>query len=79
MFNRGAQMLAGFIPQNKEDVLRLLKQSWVFLGGINVWIGNVLGIDIQNIINKFSGFIIKYFSLAFNFIVDLLQRLSERV
>lgn len=79
MFNKAAQMLAGFIPQNKEDVLRLLKLCWVWFGGVNVWLGNILGIDIQNIINKFSAFVVKYFSLAFNFIIELLQRLSERV
>lgn len=79
MLNATVVMFAGYIPQNKEDVLELLKKSWVLLGGINIWLGNVLGIDINKIINIFSEFIIKYFSLALNFITELLKKLMENV
>ena len=79
MFNAAAAMLAKYVPQSKEDVLGLLKQCWNLLGGLNVWLGNVLGIDIQKIINIFTEFIIKYFSLAYNFLIELVKKASESV
>jgi hypothetical protein len=72
-------MLAEYIPQNKDDVLRLLKHIWSLLGGANVWLSSVLGIDIQKIINIFIEFIIKYFLLAFNFLIELIKKLMESV
>jgi hypothetical protein len=72
-------MLAEYIPQNKDDVLRLLKHIWSLLGGANVWLSSVLGIDIQKIINIFIEFIIKYFLLAFNFLIELTKKLMESV
>lgn len=79
MFNAAAVMLAGYIPQNKEEVLDLLKKGFGLLGGLNIWLGSVLGIDIQKIINICIEFIIKYISLAFNFLIELLKKLSENV
>jgi len=79
MFNAASKAIFNYIPQNKEDLLGLLKRSLVLLGGANVWLGNALGIDIQKIINTFTEFIIKYFSLAFNFLIELLKKLVERV
>jgi len=78
-FNSYAAMLAEYIPQNKDDVLRLLKHIWSLLGGANVWLSSVLGIDIQKIINIFIEFIIKYFLLAFNFLIELTKKLMESV
>jgi hypothetical protein len=79
MFNAAVKVVFNFIPQNKEDLLGLLKRSLDLLGGANVWLGNALGIDIQKIINTGMEFIIKYFSLAFNFLVELIKKLVERV
>ena len=79
MFNAAAVMLIGYIPQNKEEVLGLLKKSFGLLGGVNIWLGNVLGIDIQKIINTCIEFIIKYFSSVFNFLMELLKKLTESV
>ena len=79
MFNAASAMLAKYVPQSKEDVLGILKQCWNLLGGLNVWLGNVLGIDIQKIINVFTEFIIKYFSLAYNFLIELIKKASESV
>ncbi|MHB9019917.1 MAG: hypothetical protein ACYC3G_03560 [Minisyncoccota bacterium] len=79
MFNATAAMFAGYIPQNKEEVLELLKKGFSLLGGLNIWLGSVLGIDIQKIINICIQFIIKYISLAFNFLIEVLKKLSESV
>jgi len=76
MFNAAGAMLAKYVPQNKEEVLGLLRQGWNLLGGLNVWVGNVLGIDIQKIINIFAELVIKYFSLAFNFLAELVKRMA---
>jgi len=78
MFNAAAAVLAKYIPQDKEDVLVLLKHFWGFLGGVNIWLGNVLGIDIQKIINIVAEFFVKYFIIAFNFLIELIKRLAER-
>lgn len=77
MFNAAAAMFIGYIPQNKEEVLGILKKSFGLLGGLNIWLGNLLGIDIQKIINISIEFIIKYFLLAYNFLIELLKKLSE--
>ena len=79
MFSAAVKVVFNYIPQNKEDLLGLLKRSLDLLGGANVWLGNALGIDIQKIINTCIEFIIKYFSLAFNFLVELTKKLVERV
>lgn len=79
MFNAAAVMLISYIPQNKEEVLGLLKRGFGLLGGLNIWLGNLLGIDIQKIINISIEFIIKYFLLAYNFLMELLKKLSESV
>lgn len=79
MLNASITMLIGYIPQDKEGILRLLKQCWGLLGGVNVWLGSVLGIDIQKIINICIEFIIKYFSIAFNFLIELIKKSTEGV
>lgn len=76
MFNAAVKVVFNYIPQNKEDVLGLLKRSLDLLGGANIWLGNALGIDIQKIINVFTEFIIKYFSLAYDFLVELIKKMS---
>lgn len=76
MFNASAAMLGRYVPQSKEDVLGLLKHSLALLGGANIWLGNALGIDIQKIINIGIEFVIKYFSLAFNFLMELIKKLA---
>jgi len=76
MFNASAAMLARYVPQSKEDVLGLLKHSLALLGGANIWLGNALGIDIQKIINIGIEFVIKYFSLAFDFLMELIKKLA---
>ena len=78
MFKAAATMLAGYIPQNKEDVLDLLARGWALLGGINIWLGNVFGVDIQKMINVVVEFCIKYFSLVFNFLIEVVKKLAER-
>ncbi|MEK7463107.1 MAG: hypothetical protein AAB621_01950 [Patescibacteria group bacterium] len=79
MFNAAAKAIFDYIPQNKEDLLGLLKQGLGLLGSVNIWLGNALGIDIQKIINIFTEFIIKYFSLVYNFLMELIKKLAERV
>ena len=76
MFNVAVKVVFNYIPQNKEDVLGLLKRSLDLLGGANVWLGNVLGIDIQKIINTGIEFIIKYFSLAYDFLAELIKKIA---
>ncbi len=79
MFNASAAMLARYVPQNKEELLELFKKVFGALGGLNIWLGNVLGIDIQKIINISIELLIKYFSLVYNFLLDLLKKLTESV
>lgn len=79
MFNAAVKVVFNYIPQNKEDFLGLLKQGLGLLGGANIWLGNALGIDIQKIINIVIEFIIKYFSLVFNFLVELIKKMMESV
>jgi len=78
-FNATAHALAKYVPQNKEAVLVLWQQVWDRILGLNSWVAGTLGIDIQKIINIFTEFIIKYFSLAYNFLMELIKKLAERV
>ena len=78
-FNSTAKSLARLIPNSKEELLQILKSLWDLAINLNGWISNTLGIDVQRITGIVTSFIIKYFSIAFDFIVELLKRLSERV
>ena len=78
-FNSTAKSLAGLIPNNKEELLEILKQIWGLVASLNDWIANTLGVDIQRIINVLTSFIIEYSTIAFDFIIELTKRLSERV
>ncbi len=77
MFNALAATFAKYIPQNKEDILTLGKQIWGLLVNLNGLTANVLGTDIQKIINQFIGFFIKYFIIAFNFLIEIIKKLAE--
>jgi len=78
-FNSAAYALVKYIPQNKEDVLVLWQRVWGLALDLNNWVSGTLGIDIQSLINKFAAFFIKYFSIAFNFLIELAKKLVERV
>ena len=78
MFNSTIKLIVEYIPHDKESFFSLLKQSWNLLGGLNVWIGSLLGVDIHKITDIIINFIIKYLSLAFDFLMELLKRLAER-
>ena len=78
-FNVTARNLAGFVPNTKAELLEILKQMWGLVANLNGWIANTLGVDIQRIINVLTGFIVQYSTIAFDFIMELLKRLSERV
>ncbi|MBU4348586.1 hypothetical protein KJ671_03760 [Patescibacteria group bacterium] len=78
-FNLTAKSLAGLIPNSKEELLEILKQIWGLVISLNRWISNTLGVDIQRIINIITSVIVKYSTIAFDFIIELLKRLSERV
>lgn len=77
--NLTAKSLAGHIPNSKEELLEILKQIWGLVANLNDWIANTLGVDIQRIINVLTSFAIKYLTIAFDFIIELIKRLSESV
>ena len=76
MFSASAATFAKYISQNKEDVLALGKQIWGLLVNLNGLTANVLGTDIQKIINQFIGFAVKYFVIAFNLLIELIKKLA---
>ena len=78
-FNLATKNLAGYIPSSKAELLEILKQIWALVMSLNGWIANTLGVDIQRITNVFTNIIVRYSTIAFDFIMELLKRLSERV
>jgi hypothetical protein len=77
--NSTAKSLAGYIPNSKEELMEIFKQIWGLVANLNDWIANALGVDIQRIINVFTSVIIKYSTIAFDFTIELIKKLSESV
>lgn len=77
IFNSVAGVLAKYIPQNKEDVLILGKRIFGLLIDLNGLTANVLGTDIQKIINSAVALLVKYFSIVFAYSIEIIKKLLE--
>lgn len=80
LFNSAVKGLVNYIPQDKEGFLMdLLKQFWNLLIRLSDWTASVLGTDIQKIINIFARFFVRYLSIAFDFLRELVKGLLENL
>lgn len=79
MFNAVAKAGFSYIPHSKEDLLGIFRYFWDLIVRLNGWVASVLGVDIQKIINIFAEFVIKHSSLAFNFLMELIKKMTESV
>lgn len=68
MFNAAPNMLYKYVLQNKEGLSAILRHIWNLLVNLNGWVANVLGVDIQKIINVFIAFF-----------AELIKKLVERI
>lgn len=75
LFNAAARKLATYLPQSGDDVIQLFHRFLQFAGTINTWVADTLGINFQKIAAELGRIIV----LAFNFFVDIVKNLVERI
>jgi len=75
LFNDAARKVATYLPQSGDDIIQLFRRFLQFAGTINTWIADTLGINFQKIASELGRIIV----LVFNFFVDIVKNLVERI
>ena len=75
LFIDTARWLGQFIPQSGEDVIQMFNAVLRFAVSINNWLAATVGIDIQRILSVIGRFVV----LGFNWFVEIVKALVERI
>ena len=75
LFNETAKKLAEYLPQSGSDLINLMRGLGQFIYGLNNWVADNLGVNINAILAPLGRLI----SISASFLIDIVRQIVEKL